>query len=84
MFKIRKKEPKFSSYPCADHLNLALKFLLEDKNLNIKAIEEICYALEKADAYYYDYVFDMIIEKGIRKKNYFNNDCDCNLLNEHT
>ena len=66
--KIYKKNKKIGVYPCIDHLNLALKFLLEDAKLNIKAIEEICYAIEKANGYYYDYVLEMLIERGIKKQ----------------
>ena len=43
---------------------------LKDAKLNIKAIEEICYAIEKANGYYYDYVLEMLIERGIKNKQF--------------
>lgn len=48
MFEIRKTNRRLGKYPCADHLNLALNYLLKEENLNVGAIEEICYALEEA------------------------------------
>ena len=38
----------------------------QGKNTN----EEICYAIEKADGYYYDYVLEMLIERGIKNKQF--------------
>lgn len=73
MFEIRKTNRRLGQYPCADHLNLALNYLLKEKNLNVGAVEEICYALEKAGAYYYEYVLDLLIERGIKKENFKDN-----------
>ena len=73
MFEIRKTNRRLGQYPCADHLNLALNYLLKEKNLNVGAVEEICYALEKAGAYYYEYVLDLLIERGIKKEEFKDN-----------
>ena len=68
MFEIRKTNRRLGKYPCADHLNLALYYLLKEENLNVGAIEEICYALEKAGAYYYENVLDLLVQKGIKQE----------------
>ena len=68
MFEIRKTNRRLGEYPCADHLNLALNYLLKEENLNVGAIEEICYALEKAGAYYYENVLDLLVQKGIKQE----------------
>ena len=73
MFEVRKTNWRLGQYPCADHLNLALSYLLKEDNLNVGAIEEICYALEKAEAYYYEYVLDLLIERGIKKEKFKDN-----------
>lgn len=73
MFEIRKTNRRLGEYPCADHLNLALSYLLKEDNLNVGAIEEICYALEKAGAYYYENVLDLLIERGIKKEKFKDN-----------
>lgn len=73
MFEVRKTNRRLGKYPCADHLNLALNYLLKEENLNVGAIEEICYALEKAGAYYYEYVLDLLIQKGIKKESFKDN-----------
>ena len=39
---IFKKNKKFGTYPCCDHLNSALRHLLKDKITNKSAIDEIC------------------------------------------
>ena len=43
-------------YPSCDHLNIALTFLLENPTDNLSAIDEILYAISKADGYLYDHV----------------------------
>ena len=73
MFEIRKTNRRLGQYPCADHLNLALNYLLKEKNLNVGAVEEICYALEKAGTYYYEHVLDLLIERGIKKEEFKDN-----------
>jgi hypothetical protein len=51
----QKKNNMFGKYPCNDYLNNALRFLLRngegDREL---AIEEIVYAIRKADGYLCD------------------------------
>ena len=73
MFEIRKTNRRLGQYPCADHLNLALSYLLKEDNLNVGAIEEICYALEKAEAYYYENVLDLLIKRGIKEETFKDN-----------
>lgn len=62
MFK--KKNNIFGKYPCNDYLNNALRFLLRngegDREL---AIEEIVYAIRKADGYLCDDVKEKILEE---------------------
>ena len=73
MFEVRKTNWRLGQYPCADHLNLALSYLLKEDNLNVGAIEEICYALEKAEAYYYENVLDLLIKRGIKEETFKDN-----------
>lgn len=67
MFKRFKRPLKglaFGTYPSCDHLNLALCYLLENPETNRFAIEEICYAIRKADGYFYDHTRDMLLRNG--------------------
>lgn len=73
MFEVRKINWRLGQYPCADHLNLALNYLLKEEHMNVGAIEEICYALEKAEAYYYEYVLDLLIKRGIKEETFKDN-----------
>ena len=41
-------------YPECDHLNIAIQFLLKNPEENKKAIEEIYFAIKKANGYFYD------------------------------
>ena len=50
-----------------------IELSFKKKNLNVGAVEEICYALEKAGAYYYEYVLDLLIERGIKKEEFKDN-----------
>ena len=53
---------RFSQYPSCDHLNCALNILLQDpKETSRAAIEEICYAIVKANGYFYDHVKEKLI-----------------------
>ena len=51
-------------YPSCDRLNLALGNLLVNPEMNYFAIEEICHAIRKANGYFYEYVFDMLVRNG--------------------
>ena len=51
-------------YPSCDHLNLALANLLVNPETNEFAITEICHAIRKANGYFYEYVFDMLVRNG--------------------
>ena len=55
---------RLSQYPSCDHLNCALNILLQNPMKNRVAIEEICYAIVKADGYFYDHVKEKLIEHG--------------------
>ena len=64
---IFKKNNKFGTYPCCDHLNVALRYLLKDRITNKSAIDEICQAIYKADGYFYEDVADELILNGVEK-----------------
>jgi hypothetical protein len=55
----------YGEYPVCDHLNTALRELLDNANANRSAIEEILFAIKKANGYIYDDV------KGALTKNNF-------------
>ena len=60
-------------YINAEQTEQLKNIILKEKNLNVGAVEEICYALEKAGAYYYEYVLDLLIERGIKKEEFKDN-----------
>lgn len=49
----KKKNARFGRYPSCDMLNNAIRFLLDGKDGNF-AIEEIVFAIQKADGYIYE------------------------------
>lgn len=49
-------------YPECDHLNIALRFLLKKPEENKLAIEEIYFAIGKANGYFYDDVKEALKE----------------------
>ena len=51
---IKRKNKSLVTYPSIDHLNIALRDLLENPQSNRSAIEEICYAITKSGGYFYD------------------------------
>ncbi len=55
---IKKKNALFGKYPSCDMLNNALRSL-RDGNIDC-AIEEIIFAIEKADGYFYEYNVQMV------------------------
>lgn len=60
---LRKKKSLYGQYPSNDMLNNAIRFILADKpNL---AIEEIVYAISKADGQLYKDVKEKLLVKGI-------------------
>ena len=66
-FKKRDKiTERLSEYPACDHLNIALKILLDSKDTESTrvAITEICHAINKANGYFYDYVKDNLKSRG--------------------
>ena len=70
MFNILKKDKddKYSKYPSIDYLNNAIRILLNEKcNDNIiNAIQEICYAIEKANG-----TFHSDVKKELISRNYW-------------
>ena len=54
-------------YPECDHLNIALRFLLEGPFPDERAIEEICFAITKTNGYFYDDVKEMLVDGGFWK-----------------
>ena len=61
MFKKRKS---FGEYPACDHLNIALRKLLNNAEENRVAIEEILFAITKSNGYFYDDVRDAVIKNN--------------------
>ena len=61
----RKKKDRIGQYPSFDMLNNALRFLFEgDVDSNMKAIEEIMYAIIKAEGFFYESNFDKLVHYG--------------------
>lgn len=61
----RKKKDPIGQYPSCDMLNNALRFLFEgDVDSNMKAIEEIMYAIIKAEGFLYESNFDNLVRYG--------------------
>lgn len=59
-----KKRKMLGKYPACDHLNIALLKLLDSADENRGAIEEILYAIAKANGYLYANVHDALLKKG--------------------
>lgn len=57
---IKKKNALFGKYPSCDMLNNALRFLRDGKT--DCAIEEIIFAIEKADGYFHEDIADFVSE----------------------
>ena len=64
MGMFRKRKP-FAEYPACDHLNIALRTLLDNADENRVAIEEIVYALTKSYGYIYDDVKDALTKNNV-------------------
>ena len=60
----RKRKP-FAEYPACDHLNIALRTLLDNADENRFAIEEIVFAITKANGYFYDNVKDLLRKNNV-------------------
>ena len=61
----RKKKDRIGQYPSCDMLNNAMRFLFEgDVDSNMKAIEEIMYAIIKAEGFLYESNFDNLVRYG--------------------
>ena len=64
MGMFRKRKP-FGEYPACDHLNCALRKLLDSAEENSVAIEEIVYAITKSNGYIYDDVKDALTKNNV-------------------
>ena len=62
MFRKRKA---YGEYPACDHLNVALRYLLDNADENRFAIEEIVFAITKANGYFYDNVKDLLTKNSV-------------------
>ena len=60
------KNKEFSRYPSCDHLNCALDAIFNDYD-DKAVIEEICWAIVKADGYFYDHIKEKLIKHGYDK-----------------
>lgn len=56
----KKRNALFGRYPCCDHLNNALRFMLTDWKNNVYAIEEIYQAIVKAGGYFHKDIADKV------------------------
>lgn len=64
-----KNKKRIGVYPSIDHLNIALRILLKTPEVNKVAIQEICYAILKANGRFYEDV-----KKSIRESEIFDFD----------
>lgn len=60
-----KKKQKKTGYPACDHLNNALRMMLEAPFIDEYAISEICYAIKKSGGYFKQDVKQMLSDTGI-------------------
>jgi transcriptional/translational regulatory protein YebC/TACO1 len=63
MWMFRKRKP-YGEYPACDHLNVALRYLLDSADKNRIPIEEIVYAITKSNGYFYDDVKDALTKNN--------------------
>lgn len=70
------KQARFGIYPACEHLNCALGWLLDDAEKNREAIEEICYAITKANGYFYGYIANSLVMYGFGRFVSKENVCD--------
>ena len=57
------KNKHFGRYPSCDHINNAIRYILE--NNTKRAIEELCWAIEKADGYYSNYFVNKVADGSV-------------------
>lgn len=62
MFRFFKRQ---WGYPECEHLNIALRRLLEAPFVDEYVVEEICFAIAKAGGYFRDDVKQMLIEENL-------------------
>ena len=67
LFKSNDTNYRFAQYPSCDHLNCALNILLQNPKSNMVAIEEICYAITKANGYFYDHIKEKLKAYGFSR-----------------
>ena len=63
--KLFKKRKQYGEYPACEHLNVALRYLLDSADENRIPIEEIVYAITKSGGYFFDDVKDALMESNI-------------------
>lgn len=67
----RKKKDRLGQYPSCNMLNNALRYLFQgDVTSNMSAIEEIMYAILKADGFFYESNFDNLVRYGKLSEEY--------------
>ena len=59
--KTKNKNSAFGRYPSCDFINNAIRFLLDGRT--DVALEELVYAIEKADGYFHEDIAEKIKEK---------------------
>ena len=60
----RSRKP-LGEYPACEHLNVALRYLLDSADENRIPIEEIVYAISKSNGYFFDDVKNELVENNI-------------------
>lgn len=60
----KKKQNKMRGYPACDHLNNALRRLLQAPVIDEYAITEICWAIKKSGNYFKSDVNKMLYDNG--------------------
>ena len=67
----RKKKDRLGQYPSCNLLNNALRYLFQgDVTSNMLAIEEIMYAILKADGFFHESNFDNLVRYGKLSEEY--------------
>ena len=63
-FRVGGRRSRIATYPACDHLNFALRSLLDDVEENEGAIEEICLAITKSGGYFYSNIASLLAVSG--------------------
>ena len=65
VMRLFRKQKSYGEYPACSHLNCALRMLLGSADENRVAIEEIVYAITKANGYIHDDVKDALTKNNV-------------------